>query len=257
MSQLVTYEVDGHIVTITINRPEARNALNPETLTALKNALADARDDDNARVVVLTGAGDKAFSAGGDLQGFLQSGDDNVDRHGHFVELFEIMRSVGKPIVGAINGHCLAGGFGVALACDLLVTSDRATFGTPEINVGLWPHMIMAVIFRNIDRKRGMQLLMTGERIDAATAERWNLVNWVTPQEQVMDKAREIAGQLAAKSPTAMRMGREAFYEVQDMEYGDALAHLKTKLAATLATEDAREGISAFFEKREPVWKGR
>ncbi len=257
MEQNVLYTVDGHVATIAINRPEARNALNPETLTELQNAFRRAGDDANVRVVILTGSGDKAFSAGGDLGGFLKSGEDKSDRHSHFVDLFTIMANLGKPIVGAINGHCLAGGFGVALACDLLVASEKATFGTPEINVGLWPHMIMAVIFRNIDRKRGMQLLLLGDKIDAATAERWNVVNWVVPHDQVMAKAQEVAATLARKSPTAVRMGRNAFYHQQDLAYADALDFLKDQLAATLATEDAHEGISAFFEKREPVWKGK
>jgi enoyl-CoA hydratase/carnithine racemase len=253
----VLYTLDQGVATIAINRPESRNALNPETLTELKAAFLEAKEDDSVGVVILTGSGDKAFSAGGDLAGFQQSSTDRADRHSHFVELFEVMAHLGKPIVGAVNGHCLAGGFGVALACDLLVASEKATFGTPEINIGLWPHMIMAVIFRNIGRKKGMELLMLGDKLDAVTAERWNLVNWVVPHDQVMPKAQEVARKLAKKNPTALRLGRDAFYNQQDMEFFQALNFLKSQLAITLATEDAREGIAAFFEKREPVWKGR
>lgn len=257
MNSKILYTTDGPVAVITINRPEARNALDAETLTSLRAAFLRAKDDTTARVVILTGAGDKAFSAGGDLQGFLQSGSDNVDRHSYFVDLFETMAHLGKPIVGAINGHCLAGGFGVALACDLLVASEKATFGTPEINVGLWPHMIMAIIFRNLGRKRGMELLMLGDKLDATSAERWGLVNWVVAHDQVLPKAHEVAHSLAKKNPTALRLGRDAFYNQQDMEYFQALNYLKSQLALTLATEDAQEGIRAFFEKREPVWKGR
>jgi enoyl-CoA hydratase/carnithine racemase len=255
--QNVLYDVAEQVATIQINRPEARNALNSDTLLELITAFGLAKQDPAVRVVVLTGAGDKAFCAGGDLQGFMQSNDDGVDRHSYFVYLFEAMAKLGKPIVGAVNGHCLAGGFGVALACDLLVASDKATFGTPEINVGLWPHMIMAVIFRNIGRKKGMELLMLGDKIDAATAERWNLINWITPHDQVKAKAREVALTLAKKSPLAMRMGRDGFYTQQDMEYLQALSFLKSQLALTLGSEDAKEGIAAFFEKREPNWRGR
>lgn len=253
----VLYAAADYVATITINRPEARNALNPDTLLEMIEAFKRAKADAAVRVVVLTGAGDKAFSAGGDLGGFQQSGDDGVDRHSYFVNLFDTMARLGKPIVGAVNGHCLAGGFGIALACDLLVASEKATFGTPEINVGLWPHMIMAVIFRNIGRKKGMELLMLGDKIDAVTAERWNLINWIVPHDQVQAKAREIALTLAKKSPLAMRMGRDGFYTQQDMEYLQALNFLKSQLALTLGTEDAKEGIQAFFEKRDPVWKGR
>jgi len=255
----VLYDVDRGVARITINRPEARNALSQEVMLGLLDAFERARRDDAVRVLVLTGAGDKAFCAGGDLGGrALQQG--FLDRHHDrrtFADLFRRMNALGKPILARVRGHCLAGGFGLALGCDLVVASDDASFGTPEVKRGLMPMMIMATIFRNVGRKKGMELLLTGDRISAAEAERLGLINYAVPAAELDAKVDELAAKVAAMSPAIVRLGRDAFYAMSDMSFDQALEYLQTMLTVNVGTEDAVEGVKAFLEKRDPVWKGR
>jgi enoyl-CoA hydratase len=255
----VLYDVDGAVATVTLNRPDQRNAVASQTLRELRSALAMAKDDAGVRTVVLTGAGSKAFCAGADLAGFA-GGASEGDRHrerGLFVDLFLDMQRLGKPIIGCINGHALAGGLGLALSCDLLVAADTATFGTPEIQVGVWPMMIMSVVVRNIGRKRALQLFMTGERIDAKTALDWGAVNRVVPAAEVRASAAAWAADLARWSPLIMRLGRDAFYDIDGLGFEAALRHLQSELTVLSLSEDFREGVMAFLEKREPKFKGR
>ena len=255
----VLYDVDEFVATVTLNRPEQRNAVGPAMLRDLAAALAAAKSDDNVRVVLLTGAGDKAFSAGADLAGFATDATE-VDRHrerGLFVELFLAMERLGKPIVGCINGHALAGGFGLALSCDLLVAADTALFGTPEIKVGVWPMMIMSIVVRNLGRKRALQLFMTGERIDANTARDWGIVNRVVPAADVRDVSLAWAKELTRWSPLVMRLGRNAFYDIDSLDVEAALRHLQSELTIVSLSDDFREGVAAFLQKREPQFKGR
>jgi enoyl-CoA hydratase len=254
------YEVgaDG-VATITLNRPEQRNALGAPMLRDLTAALASARDDPAVRAVVLTGAGDKAFCAGADLAGFAAEASE-VQRHierGGFVELFVACERLGKPLIGCINGHALAGGFGLALCCDLLVAADTATFATPEIKVGVWPMMITSIVTRNLGRKRAMELFMTGERIDAATALAWGFVNRVVPAAEVRRRAHAWAAEIAGWSPLIMRLGRDAFYATDSLDYDTALHYLQAQLTVVSMTEDFREGVTAFLEKRAPKFRGR
>ena len=255
----VLYDVDRGVARITINRPEARNALSQEVMLGLLDAFERARRDDAVRVLVLTGAGDKAFCAGGDLGGrALQQG--FLDRHHDrrtFADLFRRMNALGKPILARVRGHCLAGGFGLALGCDLVVASDDSSFGTPEVKRGLMPMMIMATIFRNVGRKKGMELLLTGDRISAAEAERLGLINYAVPAAELDAKVDELAAKVAAMSPAIVRLGRDAFYAMSDMSFDQALEYLQTMLTVNVGTEDAVEGVKAFLEKRDPVWKGR
>ena len=255
----VLYDVSDSVATITLNRPEQRNAVGPQMLRDLLTAFAAAKSDDEVRAVLLTGAGDKAFSAGADLAGFAADATE-VARHrerGLFVDLFLDMQRLGKPIVGCINGHALAGGFGLALSCDLLVAADGAMFGTPEIRVGVWPMMIMSIVMRNIGRKRAMQLFLTGERIDAPTALQWGLVNRVVPATEVRDNAFAWARELTRWSPLVMRLGRDAFYDIDGLDVEAALRHLQSELTIVSLSEDFREGVMAFLEKRDPDFKGR
>lgn len=256
----VLYACREHVARVTINRPQARNALSAEVIAGLHDALARARSDDAARVVVLTGAGERAFSAGGDLggrafreRGFLERHHDRRD----FADLFRVMNGLGKPILARVRGYCLAGGFGLALGCDLVVASDDATFGTPEVRRGLMPMMIMATLFRNVGRKKGMELLLTGGRIDAREAERLGLINHAVPAAELDATVDELAGRIAAMSPAVVRLGRDAFYTMADLEFDRALDYLQAMLTVNLGSEDAIEGVKAFLEKREPVWKGR
>jgi enoyl-CoA hydratase len=259
-AEVVLYEVAAGVARVTINRPEARNALSPAVMDGLLAAFARAAADPEVRAVVLTGAGDKAFCAGGDLggPGFAQKG--FVERHHDrrsFADLFRAMNRLGKPLLARVRGHCLAGGFGLALGCDLVVASDDASFGTPEVKRGLMPMMIMATIFRNVGRKKGMELLLTGDRIGAAEAERLGLINHAVPADQLDAKVDELLAKVLAMSPAVVRLGRDAFYAMQDMEFERALDYLQAMLTVNLGSEDAVEGVRAFLDKREPAWKGR
>jgi enoyl-CoA hydratase/carnithine racemase len=255
----VLYEVRDRVATVTLNRLEQRNAVNNTTLRDMVVALTAARTDPDVRAVVITGAGDKAFCAGADLASF-DADTSQLERHlagAVFVEMFTTIERLGKPVIACVNGHALAGGFGLAISCDLVVAADTATFGTPEINVGLWPMMIMAIINRNLPRKRAMELYMTGDRIDAQKALEWGLVNRVVPAAEVRQAAHELALRVAAKSPLIMRLGRDAFFDIDGVEFEKALNHLHSQLTLVTLSEDAREGVMAFFQKREPQFKGR
>ena len=247
---------------ITLNRPEKRNPLGPTTIGELLHALDRAKEDAAVRVIVLTGAG-KVFSAGGDLSSMgsggtpLQASGSTTTKPGTFVDLNLALTRVGKPTIAMVNGHALAGGLGLVVACDVAIAADDAQLGTPEINVGLWPMMIMATIFRNVPRKRGLELIMTGDKISAAQAAEMGLITRAVPRERLQAEVDALAEKLAGKSPVVMRMGLEAFYRVQDLELEPALQYLQGQLVAVLGTDDAREGLMAFMEKRAPVWKGK
>jgi enoyl-CoA hydratase/carnithine racemase len=255
----VLLTVDGHVATVTLNRPEQRNPLSATMLRDLAIAFRWCQSEPEVRVIVLTGAGDRAFCAGADLASF-DGGMSDLERHRSrdlFVELFTLMASVGKPIVGRINGHALAGGLGLACACDLLVSTDTATFGTPEINVGIWPMMIQAILSRNLPRKVLLEMEMLGDRWTATQLQAFGVVNRVVPHDQLDTAVKEITDKLAKKSPVAMRLGRDSFYRQQDMEFRAALDYLHSQFTLVTLTEDSKEGIKAFFEKREPDFKGK
>ena len=250
---------DTGIATLTLNDPDTRNALSPELLGGLIDAFESARDDDAVRCVVLCSSHEKTFSSGANLGGF--AGDDSlVHKHfgsERFVTLFKLIGELGKPTVCAVRGHVLAGALGIALACDLIVASERATFGTPEINVGTFPFMIMALIYRNVPRKKANELLLLGERWSAQEALAASIVNKVVPDGELDAAVAEWAGKLAGKSPAIMRLGKEAMRRQLDMPLDDALDYLRAQLSLALSTEDIVEGVTAFFEKRDPQWKGR
>jgi enoyl-CoA hydratase/carnithine racemase len=255
------YEVDGHVARVTINRPERRNAMSYEVMAGLRDAMARAGADPEVRVVVLTGAGDRAFCAGADLgSGGIGSNTSAAEAHdgrGLLAALFRDMWSLGKPIVARVRGYALAGGFGLACACDFVVASDDAQFGTPEINVGLWPYMITVPLLRSMPPKKALELMATGRRVDAAEAERIGFVTRVVPVDELDAAVDELAGSLASKSPVIMRWGRDAFYRVLEMDADSALSYLQSMLTVTTLTEDAAEGVAAFAEKRAPEWRGR
>ena len=250
--------VDGQVATVTLNRPEQRNPLSAVMLRDLAAAFQWCRDESDVRVVILTGAG-RVFCAGADLSSFdgEMSGLERYRSRDLFVDLFILMAELGKPIVGRINGHALAGGLGLACSCDILVSVDTATFGTPEINVGIWPMMIQAILSRSIPRKVLLEMEMLGDRWTATQLQSLGIINRVVPLEQLDSAVKEIADQLAKKSPVAMRLGRDSFYRQQDMDFRAALHYLHGQFLLVSQTEDSREGIKAFFEKREPDFKGK
>jgi enoyl-CoA hydratase len=258
--ELVRYEVrEQGVATITMNDPDTRNALSDDLLDDLLAAFERAREDEAVRCVVLASSHERVFSSGGNLSGFTA---EVPLMHKHWAterlpRLFTRISSLEKPTICAARGHVLAGSLGVALACDLIIASEEATFGTPEINVGVFPFMIMALIFRNVGRKKTNELLLLGERIDSDEAKRIGIVNRVVPAAEFDGAVADWATKLAGKSPLLMRMGKRAMYRQQDMAFEDALAFLHSQLTLAFSTDDVREGVQAFFEKRPPAWQGR
>jgi enoyl-CoA hydratase len=256
----VLYALDeAGVATITMDEPDTRNALSAEMLAALIAAFERARDEDGARCVVLASSHQRTFSSGANLSGFAA---ETALVHKHFagerfVALFKLIGELGKPTIVAARGHVLAGALGIALACDLIVASEQASFGTPEINIGAFPFMIMALIYRNVPRKRANELLLLGERWSAEQAREAGIVNRVVPDAELDATVADWAGKLASKSPVIMRLGKQAMRRQLDMPLDDAFDYLRAQLTLAQSTEDIVEGVSAFFEKREPQWKGR
>ncbi|HUR86906.1 MAG TPA: enoyl-CoA hydratase-related protein [Solirubrobacteraceae bacterium] len=255
----LSYGVDDGVATIALDDPDTRNALSDALLDDLLAALAAARDDAAVRCVVLASAHERVFSSGGDLAGFTAQAP-LTERHvanDRFPRVFALIGGLGKPVICAVGGHALGGAVGLVLACDLVVASDRATFGTPEINVGLFPFMIAVLIARNVPRKTMTELLLLGERVDAEEARRIGIVNRVVPDGELDAAVAEWARALAAKSPLLMKLGKDALYVQQDMPLEPALAFQRAQLSIALASQDAQEGVAAFRERREPRWSGR
>lgn len=246
------YDLSNHIATLTINRPERRNALNAELIELLLDRLDAAAADPEVRVVVLTGAGERAFCAGADLGG-------GVGGQGttHYADLLKKIVHFPKPTVARVNGYCLAGGMGLMLACDIVIAHGEAQFGTPEVNVGLWPSMISALIYRNILPKHALPMILLGERFGVRKAFEMGFLSEVVAVEELDQRIHEIAGALAAKSPIGMRLGKASYVAMQGMPLDEALDFLSKELTKVAATADAAEGIAAFMEKRKPNFTGK
>lgn len=246
---------------ITLSREERRNAISPTMLTELFDALGKYDDDPSVITVVLTGAGSQAFCAGADFADSMAGSASLLDRHEQqrrFVQLLKAIKNLKKPLLARVNGHALGGGLGLACACDIVVAAEDCRLGTPEINVGLFPYVIMAALMRSTSApKKLMEMMLTGERFDAREAQKLGLVNHVVPREQLDSKVDEITARLTSKSPAILRLGRRAFYTARDMEYEKALEYLASVLAINTMAEDVAEGVGAFLEKRQPEWKGR
>jgi enoyl-CoA hydratase/carnithine racemase len=256
--ETLRYGVRDAVATLTIDNPSKRNALTTGTFAELRDGLSRAKTDPAVRVVVLTGAGEEAFSAGADLSGMVGTAShlELHDARGELGRFIEDIWSLGKPTIAKVRGWCLAGGFGVALSCDIVVAADDATFGTPEINVGIWPMMITVPLLRAMPPKKALELMMTGRRVSAAEGERLGFVSRVVPAAELDAAVDELAATLAEKAPAAMRLGRDAFYDVLDLDVAHSLRLLQAGLTIVTGTEDAAEGMAAFREKRKPQWKG-
>lgn len=252
------YEVRDHVGYITINRETFRNSISAQAVDLFMEYLDRAEADDSVHVICTTGAGEKAFCSGADLGGAMGARDaDRNQAFGKYADLLKRLAGYPKPTVARVNGYCLAGGTGFMLACDIVIAKDDAKFGTPEVNVGLFPMMIGALIFRNVLRKKAMEMVLLGEKLTAAQAEEMGLITKAVPRDQFDETVDQVLKSLAAKSPIGMKIGKQAFYAMQDMNFEDALGYLSEKLGEVAATEDAVEGITAFIEKRTPVFKGK
>ena len=251
------YQVENHVATITINREVNRNSISPEALILFHEYLDQAQTDETVRVVCVTGSGEKAFCSGADLAGGLSGDADSQALIERYAQLLSRLAAFPKPTVARINGYCLAGGTGFMLGCDIVIAKASAKFGTPEVNVGLFPMMIGALIFRNVPRKKAMEMIMLGEKLMADQALAMGLITRVVPDAEFDVEVQTVLSALAGKSPVGMRLGKAAFAAVEQMPLEEAVLYLGGQLAEVASTEDAREGIMAFLEKRSPQFTGK
>ncbi len=255
--QTLEYVVENGVCSVTMNRPEKRNALSAQLVNELIYALELAGEDDAVRVVVLTGAGN-VFCAGGDLSQMQTGGaggESPIPWRGGFVELNLAFQSICKPVIAKIRRYALGGGLGLVCAAQFAFAEEEATFGTPEIHRGLFPMMIMANIFRVVPRRKGMELILSGERISAGDAEEMGIITRAVPGESLDRYVQEFAETLVDRPPQIMKLGLEAFYGQSDMDVKSALPYLNDMLMKCLGTQDAQKGIMAFMTKTKPDWR--
>jgi len=253
--------VENHVGTLLINRPEMRNALNEETMDEMRAALVELDNDPAVHVIVLAGAGEKAFCAGGDLNNMLDAMKQNsiiIRRFtSGYANLVKTILAVSKPTIASVQGFAFAGGCGLAVVCDLTIASEKAQFCLSEINIGIWGAIISAPIIRTVGMKKAKEMLFTGRRFKADQALEMGLVNTVVPAEELAATTKAWADEIASKSPLALKMGKEALHVVQDMEINQAFSYLQNMVALLMGSDDANEGISSFLEKRSPEWKNK
>ena len=246
---------ENHVGIITLNRPEQFNTFSSEMAIELNQALIQLDNETKVRVVVVKGAG-KAFSTGIDVSEFFGK---SLKQYREWVGLMEQMNHVisymKKPVIASVHGYAVANGAGLVAACDLAIVAEGTKIGTTAINVGLFCMGPAVPLSRSLGRKRCLEMLLTGDMIDARDAERWGLINKVVPADQLEEETMALANKLAEKSPLALQMGKQSFYGMSDMEFGKALEYSNETFAALCVTEDAQEGVDAFLKKRKPVWK--
>ena len=260
METPVLVDTRGAARWITINRPERRNALNEEVMLAIGQGIAQAIEDETCRAIVLTGAGDQAFCAGADLQKNTHGGafDVNFSRPRHYiVDVFKQIQECPLPLVARVNGLVLAGGVGLLCACDMAIASAEARFGTPEVRIGVTPMMILPYMLRVIPHRTLMEMCITGEQLDATAALQIGLVNYVVPSAELDAKVDWLISRIAEKSPTAVRLGKQAFNAMRDMSLRESLEYAQVMVPVMASTADASEGRTAFQQKRQPNWTGR
>jgi enoyl-CoA hydratase len=258
LGNIVYQKTDG-VAKITINRPEVRNALNRETRNELKMALEEARDDKSVKVIIVTGAGEKAFSAGADIMEIQSLTPLEIREYVKLSrDVTNIIERMDKPVIASVNGYALGGGCELAIACDLIVASERARFGQPEISIGIIPGGGGTQrLARLVGTKRAKELIFTGDMISATEAERIGLINRVVPAEKLNEVVEELARKLIGKSPVMLRLAKAAVNQSMEVGLSAGLSYEFEAFALCFSTEDQKEGMSAFFEKRRPVYKGR
>lgn len=255
---MVTVESGDGVSRIIIDDPERRNPMSNEVMRSIRDAIETGAGDPAIRVFVITGAGDRAFSAGGDLSGdFVDAPLVGHGSRGALADLFRTMMRTPKPIIARVNGVALGGGFGLAVAADITIAVEHARMGTPEVDLGLWPMMISAVLIRSMPRKALLEMMLTGRVLDAREAADLGLVNRVVPEDDLDRAVDDTITRLVSLSPAALALGKQAFYAMADMDTDSSLDLLHLGLTAAALTEDGSEGVAAFTEKRDPVWKGR
>jgi enoyl-CoA hydratase/carnithine racemase len=248
---------DG-VGTITINRAPQRNAISASAIELFHTYLDEAEKNEDVKVICVTGYGDKAFCSGADLSGVMGKGIEEETRaFQNYADLLIKLSKYPKPTVAKINGYCLAGGTGFMLACDIVIARSDAKFGTPEVNVGLFPLMIGALIFRNVLKKKAMEMILLGEKLSADQALEMGLITRVVQPDKLDGEVNGVLKSLTEKSPIAMKLGKEAFDRASEMGFDEGVKHLSNTLSKVIKTDDAREGITAFIEKRKPEFKGK
>jgi enoyl-CoA hydratase len=258
MSEDLLYEVKDGTAFLTINREARRNAISQEMITAFTDYLDKADRDEDVRVVCITGSGEKAFCSGADLAVTLAGEkEERLAGPRNYAELLKRMAGFGKPLVARVNGPCLAGGIGLMLSCDIIIARNDTFFRTPEVNVGIFPMMVGALLYRNVGRKKAIDMVLTGRKIPAPEAESMGLITRTVEPEQLNDEVGETLQLLASKSPIGLRIGKEAFHAMGDMPFEEAVDYLCEALGRAISTEDAMEGMTAFIEKRKPNFKGK
>ncbi|MBI3457361.1 MAG: enoyl-CoA hydratase/isomerase family protein [Candidatus Rokubacteria bacterium] len=257
--ETILVDVREGVATVTLNRPEARNALNRTLVRELGDALEAQEANPEARAIILRGAGERAFCAGADLKGMFQEAPilEAREQYAGLARILEGIPRMRTPVIGQVHGYALAGGCGLAAACDVVVASEDAIFGLPEIKLGLLPLMVMAPILRAAAPKRVLQLVLSGAELPAREALAIGLVSQVVPRAELEATVRALARTLTGYSPAALAIAKEAFYTALELEYEKALPYLRDLLTIVARSEDAREGIAAFLEKRPPRWSGR
>ncbi|KWR87682.1 enoyl-CoA hydratase-related protein [Cupriavidus sp. IDO] len=254
MSEFILVERRDNALWLTLNRPDTHNALNRAMAAELAEAFEAAARDDSIRAVVLTAAGDRTFCAGADLKGDAVSTFSTGRVENPLVQVYRAMRACHKPIIGRINGSALGGGLGLVSACDLALAAAHARFGTPEVKVGVFPMMITTYLIRQLPRRRYWEMAFLGEPLSAEEAERYHLINRAVPAGELDRHVADVIARIEANSPNALRLGKQALDLMQDMSVDQTLAYAELMIERLAGTEEAREGMAAFTEKRKPRW---
>lgn len=256
----IQYSVDDHLARVTLNRPEKLNAMDPEMYTALSEAWIEIRDDPAVWVAIVTGAGERAFSAGADLERTISPGEQPWDEFWRTQEEMILNRGldVWKPVIAAVNGYCLAGGMTMLLATDIRIAGENAQFGLSEVKRGILPgNGGTQRTIRQLPYPAAMELLLTGDHVDAAQAEEWGLVNTVVPPADVLETAEAYADRILANAPLAVQAIKELAVRGTDMPLSDGIRLERSFSHHLHMTDDAEEGVAAFREDRDPVWTGK